>query len=225
VDKRPEEHRLDILIIGAGGHGQTVADALLRIASTDARMRPAGFLDDTPALQGANYQGVPVLGPVEAIDRVPHDAVIVAVGDNRARRDIYLRLSAQGRRFATVVHPTATVPLDFEIGPGSYLGAKAVVGIATRVGANTIVNGAGCLGHHNHVGDHVHLGPAVHSTRDVRIGEGAMIGVGANVISGISIGAWSVVGAGSLVTGDVPDGVVAYGSPARVVRSASGAAQ
>lgn len=216
---------MDILIIGAGGHGQTVADALLRIGSIDARMHPAGFLDDTPALLGTNYRGVPVLGPLAAIDRVPHDAVIVAVGDNRARRDIFLRLSAQGRRFATVIHPTATVPLDFELGPGSYLGANAVVGVATRIGTNTIVNGAGCLGHHNHVGDHVHLGPAVHSTRDVRIGDGTMIGVGANIISGISIGAWSVVGAGSLVTRDVPDSVLVYGSPARVVRAISGAAQ
>jgi sugar O-acyltransferase (sialic acid O-acetyltransferase NeuD family) len=202
-----------------------VADALLRIAMGGGPMRPSGFLDDTPALQATRYMDVPVLGTLEEIDRVPHDALIVAVGDNRARRQIYLRLAAQGRRFATVVHPTAAVPLDFEIGPGSYLGAKAVVGIATRVGANCIVNGAGVLGHHNRVGDHAHLGPAVHSTRDVRIGEGTMIGVGANIVSGISIGAWSVVGAGSLVTRDIPGGVVAYGAPARVVRGASGVSQ
>ena len=38
------------------------------------------------------------------------------------------------------------------------------------------------------------------------------------VCPGVTIGAHTVVGAGSVVTRDLPEGVVAVGSPARVVR-------
>ena len=69
------------------------------------------------------------------------------------------------------------VPRDSEIGPGNCLGAKAGVGVASRIGTNAIVNGAGCLGHQNHVGDHVQIGGG-YATRGVRTGEGVVIGVG-----------------------------------------------
>jgi sugar O-acyltransferase (sialic acid O-acetyltransferase NeuD family) len=219
------EQAVKMLILGAGGHGQTVTDALLRIAETDPKTSIVGFLDDTPELLNWCYQGVRVLGRLGDVSQVPHDGVIVAIGDNRVRRDLYLRLKVEGIDFATVVHPTAVIARDVEIGPGCYIGANAVVGVATWIGANAIVNGAGCLGHHNRIGDHVHIGPGVHSTRDVRIGEGAQIGVGANIISGRTIGAWSLVGAGSLVSRDIPDAVVAYGMPARVIRSLQAGAE
>ena len=37
----------------------------------------------------------------------------------------------------------------------------------------------------------------------------------------MTIGKWSVIGAGSVVTRDIPDGVVAYGNPCRVAREIS----
>jgi acetyltransferase-like isoleucine patch superfamily enzyme len=44
------------------------------------------------------------------------------------------------------------------------------------------------------------------------------IGIGAVVIEGVRIGEGSVVGAGAVVLRDIPEGVVAYGTPARAVR-------
>jgi maltose O-acetyltransferase len=52
----------------------------------------------------------------------------------------------------------------------------------------------------------------------VTIGDGVWLGAGAIVCPGVSIGANTVVGAGSVVTKDLPAGVVAYGNPARVAR-------
>lgn len=209
---------MDTLIIGAGGHGQTVADALLRTCRTGGPMRPIGFLDDTPGLQGWQYQGLPVLGPLDRIDDTACDGVIVAVGDNRARRQIFLRLRAAGLRLVSVVHPTAVVALDVEIGPSSYVGANAVIGPATTIGANTIVSGAGGLGHHNRVGDHVHVGPGVIAAGGVHIGDGVQIGLATNIVPGCVVGRWSVVGGGSFVARDIPEGVFALGNPARPIR-------
>jgi acetyltransferase-like isoleucine patch superfamily enzyme len=38
------------------------------------------------------------------------------------------------------------------------------------------------------------------------------------VIDGIQIGARAIIGAGAVVVRDIPNGVVAYGTPARVIR-------
>ena len=52
----------------------------------------------------------------------------------------------------------------------------------------------------------------------ITIGEKSWLGTGVIVLDGISIGAGSVIGAGAVVTKDVPEGCVAVGVPARVVK-------
>ena len=55
----------------------------------------------------------------------------------------------------------------------------------------------------------------------VRIGNNVWIGAGAVILPGITIGDDSVIGAGSIVTKDIPAGVVAVGNPCRVLRPIS----
>ena len=52
----------------------------------------------------------------------------------------------------------------------------------------------------------------------ITIGDNVWLGGGAIVVGGVTIGDDTVVGAGSVVTRDLPAGVVAVGSPARVLR-------
>ena len=52
----------------------------------------------------------------------------------------------------------------------------------------------------------------------VRIGEDCWLGAGVIVLPGVTIGKGSVIGAGSVVTKDIPENVVAFGNPCRVVR-------
>lgn len=52
----------------------------------------------------------------------------------------------------------------------------------------------------------------------ISIGSNVWLGAGAIVLPGISVGDDSIVGAGSVVTRDVPSGVLAVGNPCRVVR-------
>jgi len=55
-------------------------------------------------------------------------------------------------------------------------------------------------------------------SKGITLGENVWLGAGAKVMDGVSIGRDVVVGAGAVVTEDLPDGVVAVGVPARVVR-------
>jgi maltose O-acetyltransferase len=54
--------------------------------------------------------------------------------------------------------------------------------------------------------------------KPVTIGADVWVGGGAIICPGVTIGDGAVIGAGSVVTRDIPAGMLAYGTPCRVVR-------
>ncbi len=208
-----------ILIIGAGGHAQVVADILLRMGEAGADVAPLGYLDDNPELKGQKRLDLPILGTGAEVSVISHDALIIAIGNNETRRRLFETLSGQGARFIVAQHPSAVIAPDVKIGPGSVIAAGAIVNPGSSVGANVILNTGCTVDHHNHIGDHVHIAPGVHLGGDVRIGTGTLVGIAAAVMPQRRVGDWSVVSAGALVHNDLPDRVVAAGMPARVIRN------
>jgi len=206
-----------VLIIGAGGHGQVVADILFRMREHDGAVDPIGYLDDDPSLHGQQILGLPVLGTSADLAGVAHDAVIVAIGDNAVRRRLFEQLSANGEQLVTVIHPDSVVAPDVTVGPGTVICAGVVINPGSVVGSNVILNTSCSIDHHNLIGDHVHIAPGVHLGGQVVVSEGALVGIGTTVMGRRLIGDRSVVGAGSVVTHDVPDGVKVVGNPAHVV--------
>lgn len=61
-------------------------------------------------------------------------------------------------------------------------------------------------------------GTVLQYNKDVHIGDGVWVGAGAVILPGVTIGENSVIGGGSVVTRDIPAGVVAVGNPCRVLR-------
>lgn len=92
---------------------------------------------------------------------------------------------------------------------------------------------------HIYVGDYTMIGPSVtiataghpilpelrekgyQYNAPVRIGKSCWIGAGVIILPGVTIGDNSVIGAGSIVTKDIPSGVVAVGNPCKVIRHVS----
>jgi acetyltransferase-like isoleucine patch superfamily enzyme len=56
------------------------------------------------------------------------------------------------------------------------------------------------------------------SRGNIEIGDGAWLGFGVVVLDGVRIGHGAVIGANAVVTQNIPDGAIAVGNPARVVR-------
>ncbi|WP_145119514.1 sugar O-acetyltransferase [Rosistilla oblonga] len=54
--------------------------------------------------------------------------------------------------------------------------------------------------------------------KPVSIGSDVWVGGGAIILPGVTIGSRTVIGAGSVVTKDIPEGVLAAGNPCRVIR-------
>jgi sugar O-acyltransferase (sialic acid O-acetyltransferase NeuD family) len=206
-----------LLIIGAGGHGQVVADILLAgFKQNRAAARPIGYLDDNPALGQSQALGLPVLGCIAQIGQIPHEGVVVAVGNNAVRERLSRQLAAGGEKLASAIHPAAVIGLDVEIGPGSTVSAGVILNPGARIGAGVILNTGCTVDHHNRIGDYSHIAPGAHLGGDVVIGQGCLVGLGAAVLPQRQIGAWSVIGAGAVVTQDIPAYATAVGVPARV---------
>ena len=111
-------------------------------------------------------------------------------------------------------------------------------GYQTRIGRRTFVNWGVILLDVARVtiGDDVQIGPNVQlltathplepglrrakweAAEPITIGDNAWLGGGVIVCPGVTVGSDTVVGAGSVVTRNLPDGVVAVGNPARVRR-------
>lgn len=204
-----------VIIVGAGGHGRVVAEAC-RAAGHEV----IAFADQ--ALAGRELAGTPVLGgevlEVAKAAQGERASVIVAIGANAARQRTQLALRAAGVRLATVVHPSAVLLTGSRVGAGAVVLARAVIGVDATVGEGAIVNAGAILEHEGSLGAFAHLSPGVSTGGEVHVGEGAHLGVGVSVRNRVRIGAWSVVGVGAAVVADLPEQVVAFGVPARVVR-------
>jgi sugar O-acyltransferase (sialic acid O-acetyltransferase NeuD family) len=196
-----------VVVIGGGGHARVVISTLRR-----AGCEVAAVFDDASASWGTRVCGVEVLGPVESIPEHPYRCGVIAVGDNQTRREIAGRVSLC---WLTAVHPGAYVDPSATVGPGAVVFAGAVVQPGAVVGDHAIVNSGAVVDHDCEVGRFAHVAPGVILAGAVRVGEGTLLGVGTSVIPGVRIGSWSTVGAGSVVVRDLPDGVIALGSPAR----------
>ena len=110
-----------------------------------------------------------------------------------------------------------------EIGDGTSIGSHAMFSAVQSIRIGKRVG----VGRNVHVSDHSHgfaeqdvpVGDQeLTKIRPVEIGDGALLGQNAVVLPGVRIGRGAVIGANSVVNIDVPDGGLAVGAPARVIR-------
>jgi sugar O-acyltransferase (sialic acid O-acetyltransferase NeuD family) len=210
-----------LLVIGAGGFGRETLEAVRACNLVRPTWDVVGFLDDDPALQQRHVDGVPVVGRLHDLTGHPSAAAVVTIGnpsDFTWRRRIVDRLGSPSGRWATVVHPAASIPPSARIGEGTVVLAGVVATTGVEIGAHVAVMPSVVLTHDDVIGDFATLGSGARLAGGVTVGEGAYIGAGALIRERCRIGAWALVGMGAGVTGDVPGGEVWAGLPARYLR-------
>ena len=202
-----------VVVVGAGGHAVSVAESVLAAGYELVAFTSIDL--STPVLLGR-----PVLPEVPEDHVDSGGLVVVAVGDNASRERVWGVVSARVPfgQLPSLVHPSASVSALASVGPGTVILQGSVVGSAARVGAACLLNSGSILEHEGTMADFSSLAPGAVTGGRVTIGRGSAIGIGAVVRHGVSIGRDTVIGSASYVHEDVPPGVVAYGTPARVVR-------
>lgn len=206
-----------VVIWGAAGHARVVADAIRQ----RGELHVEGFIDDvTPARRTEAFCGATVLGGRDQIELLKSRGVTLialAFGHNAARLRLGRELSALGFELPPIVHPQAVIAPDVRVGAGCFVGPGAVLGPAARIGALAIVNSAVVVEHDCEVGEGVHLSPRVCLGGGAHVGHTTWVGLGALVRDHVTVGSESMIGMGAVVVSDLPNRVVAYGCPARVI--------
>ncbi len=190
-------------LYGASGHAKVIMDILAANG-----MQVDALVDDNVDLK--NLQGIPVIHSAEG--RSPF---VISIGNNKIRKMIAERLQAE---FISAIHPSAIISPSAKIDKGTVVMQGAIVQADAKIGKHCIINTAVTVDHECVIGDYVHISPNASLCGNVQVGEGSWIGAGTVIIPGVKIGRWSVIGAGSVVVKDIPDGVVAYGNPCKVIR-------
>lgn len=210
---------MDIIILGAGGHGRVILD-IIRAAKIH---KPIGFLDNNPDLHGRRVDGLPVLGGIENLPDVKKHGVtgaIVAIGDNGLRRSFGEIIEQGELQLISVIHPSAQIASNATIGKGVVIAAGALVCAHCQIGDYAILNTGCIIDHESMIGTSAHICPGVRLAGHVVVESGAFIGIGATVVQNVRVGFEAVVGAGAVVIEEVAPMSTVVGVPARVVKDA-----
>ena len=143
-------------------------------------------------------------------------------------------------RPGTVIYCDVLIGDKFQSGHNVLIREKTTIGNQTAVGTSTIIDGNVKIGNNvsiqsmvyiptnTTIGDNVFIGPNAVLTNDryppsppgnlvgPLLKNRAAIGANATILPGVCIGEGSLVAAGSIVTCNVPDNMMAIGSPARI---------
>lgn len=191
--------KLPVIVLGAGGHARVALDVLKLM-----KEKAVGVTDADQARVSRERMAVPVLGNDDAVTGFKPDEVLLVNGlgsieVSSKRAEIFNRFKKLGYRFLTLIHPSAVVAEDVQIGEGAQVMAGVVIQTGSKIGENTIINTRASVDHDCSIGSHVHIAPGVVLSGGVSIGDGCHLGPCAVVIQGISIAPRSFVRAQLLV--------------------------
>lgn len=209
-----------IFLFGAGEHTKYTID----IIEKENKYRIVGILAENIE-KGNTYAGYEILGKFAdtpaIIEKYKTQLGIVAIGDNNSRHKVantILNL-VPDFTFVNAIHPSAVIGKNVIIKPGTVVMAGAIINNDCIIGEQCFLATKCSIDHDSVMGEYSSLSPGVTTGGKTIIGKFTAIGIGAVILHGKKIGDHTVIGAGALVTKDIEDLVVAYGSPAKVIRT------
>jgi sugar O-acyltransferase (sialic acid O-acetyltransferase NeuD family) len=210
-----------LLILGASGNARSIfaiALAMNEAVPNDPPWDLLGFAaDGIPDLEPIARLGQSVVGGTEDLSRLKGARYTVGAGTPRVKRLLSDRAEAAGLKAATLVHPSAVIDPDVEIGAGSTISRFVAVTTNVRVGKHSTLAMHVSLAHDCRVGDYVFAGQAVVLAGGVVVEDGVFLGASSAVHQDVHIGAGAVTGMGAVVLHDVPAQTTVVGVPARAL--------
>ena len=204
-----------LLLIGGGGHCNSVADCVLALNEYDE----VAIIDTAES----SYPTVPVIGTDDDIPSLFKDGwthafiTVGSVGDTKIRRRLFEMVKEIGLNVPAIVDPSAILGKNVSIGEGAFVGKRAVVNAGSVIGECAIINTGAIIEHDCTVGAFSHISPGVVLCGQVSVGHDSHLGANSCVRQLINIGDDSLVGMGSVVVRDLPSNVKAMGNPCKVV--------
>ena len=171
------------------------------------------------------------------------EMVILGYTQSRGKKDILKIGPGAHVRSGTIIYSGSSIGCNLEtghnvvireennIGDNLCIWNNSVIDYGCRIGNNVKIHNKVYIPQFTLIEDDVFLAPGVTLANDIHpgcpdshecmrgpsISKGVQLGINCSVLPRVVIGKYSVIGAGSVVTKDIPEGVVAYGNPARVI--------
>lgn len=193
-----------IVLVGGGGHVKVVIDAVKK----SKKFSIYGITD--PCLRaGESVLNIRVIGKDDILPKLFKRGIknafisVGSVGNCDIRKKIYINLRRIGFELPIIMHPSAVVAEDVELGEGTFVAAGAVINPGTKVGRNAIINTSSSIDHDCTIGNFVHVAPGATLSGGVKVGDETHIGTGAKVVQSLKIGKNCLIGAGVTVRRDM----------------------
>ncbi len=143
-----------IVVIGAGGHGKVLADAILK----QEKYALVGFVDAKLPIGTAVFGDLCVVEKQEnLVDYLKKvDCIAIGIGDGTVRKQM-VQFCKGHTQFATILHPNSSISSHVLIGEGTVVLAGAIINSSAEIGAHSIINSGVVVDHDCIIGDFVHL--------------------------------------------------------------------
>jgi len=210
-----------LLILGTGGSAHDVLDVVEAINAVAPTWGVAGFLDDNRP-PGTRHLGLEVLGPLREARRFHGHDFVNAIGSDKSFRHVPEILASTGlaaNRFATLVHPAASVSARARLERGVTVNFGVCVGGGARIGEYVTLCPGCVVGHDTTIEDYSIVAPGAVISGFVHVQRGCYVGARAVIRQHLRVGQGSLIGMGAVVVGEIAAGAVVVGNPARPLRT------
>lgn len=209
----------NIVLFGGGNHLQYSLDIIER----EGKYKVVGIIDSIQPI-GAVLYGYKVIGRQEQLTELINEynifAGVITVGDNWIRKAIYDQVIAKVSdfEFVNAIHPSVIIGNNVQLGKGVIAMAGCIFNPGAVVGDFTFFATGAQIEHDCKISDYASISAGTVLGGHVKIGKYSAITLNVTIVDRLSIGENTVVGAASLVTKSLPDNVLAYGVPAKIIR-------
>ena len=207
----------DLLIIGARGYGREVYNWVQDCIRSGLDVRVKGFLDDNKDVLSSFPNYPPIISSVEDYSPCQSDLFLCALGDVTYRRKYTEIILSKGGRFQTIIHPTASISQNVQIGEGCIIGRFVAISCDIIIGDYVSISAHAVLGHDVRVGDYCHIGALSNLSGGVILEDGVTLHPKVDIIPHKRIGQDAIVGTGSVVLRSVKANTTVFGNPAKRV--------
>lgn len=200
-----------VVIVGTGGLASEVASWCADAFEVVGYLNTDGD-DHLPGWSETVYSE-------ETIADAGTNLAVMAIAKPAVKARVHARLTEQGFRFPTFVHPSSVVAASSQLEDGVFIAPNCTVAPKARLGKLVYLNFGCGIGHDAVIGDFTQMNPGVQLGGATNVDELVLIGSGATVLQGVAIGEGATVGSGSVVFSDVLDGATVMGNPAKRMRA------
>ncbi len=207
-----------IFIFPFNGNAKEAISVISDINRIKPQWNILGFLDDDVAKVGNKFGQYTVVGGREKFTECP-DAYMLAVPGRpenfRQRVKLIETCNLSSDRFATIIHPSASIGVGCNIGSNTLIMQNVVLTANVKIGSHIVMLPNTVISHDTSIGDHCMIGSNVSISSSVTIGNNSYLGTGSRFIQEISVGSEAMVGIGSNVIANVASCSTVVGNPAR----------